>query len=177
MALLDGPMPRCNYSKLLGIPVLAVWIAGSAGACSHGGKARLETADFAGRFRASRDKAKDLEYPGLLSKLGIKPAQDQPLPFDPTADRYFAEADKALGLVDAERRAFRQSGFVMVDHGDFVSMGHAYLEIYKADLPVFVSADSILHAAFRMTPTPARNCAREQPPRLSPACILARFPL
>jgi hypothetical protein len=142
-------MTEGNSWKLLGIRVLGVWLALSAGACSHGEKARLGTADFASRFGASRDKAKDLEYPELLSKLRIKPGKDQQLPFDPTAVRYFAEADKALGLVDAERRAFRQNGFVMVDQGSNLSMGLAYLEIYKADLPVFVSADSILHALHR----------------------------
>ena len=88
-------MTRNNPWRLLGIPALAVWIAVSASACAHGGKARLETADFASRFNASRDEAKDLEYPGLLSKLGIKPAKDQPLPFDPTAVRYFAEAPES----------------------------------------------------------------------------------
>lgn len=106
-------MTRKPTWQLLVVPALGVWLAAFGSACSHGEKARLGTADFASRFNASRDKAKDLEYPGLLSKLGIKTTKDQQLPFDPTAIRYFAEADKALGLVDAERRAFKQNGFVL----------------------------------------------------------------
>jgi len=136
--------------KLLDTPVLGFWIAMVLGSCaSHAEKARLETADYGSLFEENRRRTEDIEYPELLSKLGIKPATDQVLPFDPTQVRYFAEAAKALGVVDAETRAFQQNGFVMVDHGNLMSMGRAYLEIYKADLPVFVSADSILHALHR----------------------------
>ena len=120
------------------------------GACvSHGEMARLGAADFGKRFEEHRKQAENLDYPGLLSKLGINPASDQPPPFDATQVRYFTEAARALGLVDSEMRAFKQHGFVMVDHGQSLSMGRVYLEIYKADLPVFVSTDSILHALHR----------------------------
>jgi hypothetical protein len=84
-----------------------------------------------------------------VSRLGIEAATNQGLPFDPTQVRYYGEAARALGLVEDEKRAFQKNGFVMVDHGGPLSMGRAYLEVYKADLPVFVSADSLLHALHR----------------------------
>ena len=111
--------------------------------------AGLGAADVGKRFEEYRKQAGNLDYPGLLSKVGINPASDQSPPFDATQARYFAEAARALGLVDGEIRSFKQNGFVMVDHDQSLSMGRVYLEIYKADLPVFVSTDSILHALHR----------------------------
>lgn len=107
-----------------------------------------EVPSIASRFRALTEQARDLEYPALLDRLKIKPAATR-LSFDASKARYYPEVERALGLGAGEVETFKRHGFAMVDHGTKLSMGKAYLEIYRADLPVFVSADSILHALHR----------------------------
>jgi hypothetical protein len=94
-------------------------------------------------------KARDLEYADLLRQLAIGPPAARKLSFEPTQARYFAEVDRALELTKTEQATFERNGFAMVDHGGQLSMGQAYLEIYRADLPVFVTTDSVLHALHR----------------------------
>lgn len=101
------------------------------------------------RFAALVTEAPDLAYDELLAQLDIKPAAAAKLSFTPRKARYYAEVERALGLADREKQTLDTFGFAMVDHGNKLSMGQAYLEIYRADLPVFVTADSILHALHR----------------------------
>ncbi len=91
----------------------------------------------------------DLDYPDLEKRLGLAIAPDKPMPFDPTAVRYYAEIAEQLKLTEAEKRIFRQQGIVGVDHKQRYSMGSAYYAIYTRDLPVLVTSDSILHAFHR----------------------------
>ena len=105
--------------------------------------------DAAKRFAALVKEAPDLEYDDLLARLNIEQAAAAKLSFAPSKARYYAEVERALGLADGEKQALDTFGFAMVDHGNRLSMGQAYLEIYRADLPVFVTADSILHALHR----------------------------
>jgi len=112
-------------------------------------KAADPATNFAARFAELRDKAKDLEFADLVSALAIKPPSPTHLSFDPTKVAHASAVEDALGLTDDEMGVFKKNGFVMVDHGNNLSMGQAYFQIYKADLPVFVTTDSILHALHR----------------------------
>src|SRR5512145_879541 len=105
--------------------------------------------NYATRFQSLLESTKDLDYEGLISALGAKQAGAPKLGFQPTSVRYFREVNRALALTTAEQRAYQTNGFVVVDHDSKLSMGQAYLEIYQADLPVFVTVDSILHALHR----------------------------
>lgn len=110
---------------------------------------RGASTNYTARFLALLESEKELEYEGLVSALAAKQASAPKLSFEPTSVRYFREVNRALALNDTELRAYRTNGFVVVDHASEISMGQAYLEIYQADLPVFVSVDSILHALHR----------------------------
>jgi hypothetical protein len=104
--------------------------------------------DAAKRFAALVKEAPDLEYEDLLARLSLKPTAAK-LSFVPSKARYYPEVERALGLAAGEKQALDTFGLAMVDHGNKLSMGQAYLEIYRADLPVFVTTDSILHALHR----------------------------
>ena len=148
------PGPRLSRSLLVAFSLLSLLPVSKATAApktktrpSNKEETSLpESADYARRFSSLLEQVRDLEYPGLLDKLRIRPARAATLSFDPSKARYYAEARRALGLAAGEEEMFRKYGFAMVDHGNKLSMGQAYLEIYRADLPVFVSADSILQA-------------------------------
>lgn len=55
----------------------------------------------------------------------------------------------ALRMSDAELEVFAKRGFVISNRQHFPSFTYGYASIYAADLPVFISADSILDALHR----------------------------
>lgn len=106
---------------------------------------------------------------GVLAALGAhaplraspggaaRPALASPaLKRDPTQARYFADFNRAppprgsagddLRLNDAELSRFRQSGFVVSERLGAPSFGHLFYKLFRRDLPVYVSADAVLHA-------------------------------
>ncbi|MAF12903.1 hypothetical protein CMK11_20830 [Candidatus Poribacteria bacterium] len=54
--------------------------------------------------------------------------------------------DAHYTLTDGEKRAIARNGFVVSERLTYRSFGDALIDIYHADLPVYISADSILHA-------------------------------
>ncbi len=54
-----------------------------------------------------------------------------------------------LALNDAELGKLAKFGFVISDRRHFPSFAEGWLAIYRADLPLYVSADAILHALHR----------------------------
>jgi hypothetical protein len=69
------------------------------------------------------------------------------LGYDPTtAENLGLIQASALGLNAAELELFKRNGFVISDRHRYPHFGYGYQSIYAQDLPVFVSADSIMHA-------------------------------
>lgn len=54
-----------------------------------------------------------------------------------------------LGLTAAEEQVLADKGFVITDRQRFPGFTYGYASIYSDDLPVFISADSILYAVHR----------------------------
>lgn len=54
-----------------------------------------------------------------------------------------------LGLSAAERALLAKNGFVVLSRESFQSYGVAYHEIHRQELPLYVSADSVLQGVFR----------------------------
>src|SRR5690606_35480479 len=54
-----------------------------------------------------------------------------------------------LALNDAETELLDRNGFAILARHEFPSFFYAYLTVYGEDLPVFVSADSVLDAVHR----------------------------
>jgi hypothetical protein len=104
---------------------------------------------IAERFEAVRAQHQDLEYPDLVKKMEVARAPDAGPSFDPTGADYYRLIRKALELTSEEQEIFKRTGIVGVDHGQRYSMASAYLAIYRRDLPVLITSDSILHAMHR----------------------------
>jgi len=59
---------------------------------------------------------------------------------------YLAEIDTVYRLTAYERGLLADHGFVVTDRLPSQSFGGAFLDIYRSDLPVFISVDAVLHA-------------------------------
>jgi hypothetical protein len=101
------------------------------------------------RFDQIRAEHKDLGYADLLRELDVARAPDARPSFDPTGVDYYKDIQKSLRLTAEEQEIFKRTGIVGVDHDWRYNMGSAYEEIYRHDLPVLVTTDSILHAMHR----------------------------
>lgn len=112
---------------------------------SEAGAGRLALTDY----QAFLKEQGELDYAELAKRLSLSAPAGRPLGFDPTQVRYYADIERALKLEEAERQAFREHGFVSVDHQQRYGMASAYFAIYTRDLPVLVTTDSILHALHR----------------------------
>ena len=72
------------------------------------------------------------------------------LGYDPLAAQNLSLIQaSALKLNDAETQILKANGFVVTDRYRYPSFAYGYQAIYGQDLPVFVSADSILFALHR----------------------------
>lgn len=75
---------------------------------------------------------------------------EQPLGFDPASAARLDLIQQRRYQMDAEELAlFKRAGFVVSEHRFDKSFAMAYLELFKYDLPVYVTADAILHAWHR----------------------------
>jgi hypothetical protein len=100
-------------------------------------------------FEALRKPYQDLEYEGLVERIGPSQKTLEKISFDPTQAKYFELVRERLGLTEHEAGMVRQNGFVAVDPGMTLTFGTAYHQLYVRDLPVLVTTDSILHAVHR----------------------------
>jgi hypothetical protein len=89
-----------------------------------------------------------LDGPGLLGRYPASFAAG--LSYDPlTAANLPQLRASNLGLSATEEQALGKNGFVISDRMHFPGFTFGYETIYADDLPVFVSADSILYAVHR----------------------------
>ena len=72
------------------------------------------------------------------------------LGYDPlTAANLSLIRGSQLGLTAAEEEVLARNGFVISDRQKFPTFAYGYASIYADDLPLFISADSILYAVHR----------------------------
>ncbi len=72
------------------------------------------------------------------------------LPYDPlTAGGLDLVQASSLALTDPERSILAKHGFAITDRKRFPTFTYGYVTIYSQDLPVYVSADSILYAVHK----------------------------
>lgn len=71
------------------------------------------------------------------------------LGFDPLKCQYLDRIENKLKLTAEQRAAFQQQGYVTLTSPKHISFGTAYDDIYRADLPVLITSDSILHVLHR----------------------------
>lgn len=72
------------------------------------------------------------------------------LGFDPLeAEHLDLIRDSHIGLTETESEALGNNGFVISRRRSFPTHGYGYVSVYMSDLPVYVTADSILYAVHR----------------------------
>ena len=134
-------------ARVVPLVVAAGLVVGVKGAAR--GDVDTPTGSLAGRFETLRQSFADLTYPQLEERLHLGSKRPARLSFDPTRVAYFERVQKALGLTPEEEEIYRRTGMVSVDHGQRSTMADSYLAIFRSDLPVLVTTDSILHALHR----------------------------
>ena len=87
-----------------------------------------------------------------------QPKYLSPLPYDPSSAVNLSLVQGShLALDQAEQDALKARGFVISGRQQFKTFFEGYRAIYADDLPLFVSADSVLHAVHRSYDTILRN--------------------
>ncbi len=89
----------------------------------------------------------ELDAAGLLDQASLEFGSLSYNPLD--ASGLDLITDSHLGLSDAELSQLADKGFVITERNSFPSFTYGYASIYGDDLPLYVSADSILHALHR----------------------------
>ena len=115
------------------------------------GPARSSDRQIAARFSALVAEKPDLTYADLAAHLDLVHARapEAGPSFDPTGADYWKQIRDKMELTAEEQDLYRRWGVVGVDHAQHYSMAAAYLAIYRRDLPVLITTDSILHALHR----------------------------
>ena len=90
----------------------------------------------------------NMTYGQLKSRIPNRAYKDR-LTFNPQSAKYYDSVIEKMMLNQKEIEIFKRNGFVSVDNDQRNSFGSAYFAIYTRDLPVFITADSILHAMHR----------------------------
>jgi hypothetical protein len=101
-------------------------------------------------FAALREQlgaARTMTFDDLAPSYALPFAQT--LPYDPLTATGLDLIDAAFSLTDAERALLSSHGFATTARQQFPSFVYGYETIYMHDLPLYVSADSILHAVHR----------------------------
>lgn len=97
---------------------------------------------------AAVSTSKSLDSGGLLQKHALPFATT--LGFDPSTATNLPTIQKsALALSNSEQTVLKKNGFVLSDRQLYPGFLNGYATIYSQDLPVFISADSILFAVHK----------------------------
>lgn len=106
-----------------------------------------EDAAELGRLRAQLDALDALDTGALLASRSV--SYEDALGYTPRdADHMQLIQASSFGLDAAQLDALDERGFVLTDES-FPTFGYGYHTIYAEDLPLYVSADSILEAVHR----------------------------
>lgn len=62
---------------------------------------------------------------------------------------YFADVQKKMELTSGERNLIGKHGFMVTSRISYPSFNAGFYDIYNKDLPVYISADAVLHALHR----------------------------
>jgi hypothetical protein len=120
----------------------SIWLAATVGLFA------LAAASAA--YCQSAEPARGDESPDSLLREALAPRDDLPqLTFRPRNCRHFDRIQAALAPSDAALKMFDRQGVVVLRQKFDSNFGEAYYDIYRRDLPVLITSDSILHVFHR----------------------------
>jgi len=137
-----------GWNRRCHVVTLALWGMGAAGLASCGG-ARDQT----GSPKAAPAPAVPVRPVALAPR--VSPAPGPTMGFDklppeaPRSRHLDTLQNSKLRLPDPEVATLLRQGFVVSKAHRFPTFSHGYVDIYVNDLPVFISADSILEPVHR----------------------------
>ena len=141
-AVYDLPGPMAYY-RVVGNPP-----AGTVSALGAGGG---EVFGYATQFAVELQRIGQITPTELASRYALTNEYLPGISWDPTTaqfwDQFRTNANFALDA--GELALFKKNGFVVSQRLGAYSFAELYYRIYKADLPVFVSADALLQAWHR----------------------------
>lgn len=103
-----------------------------------------EEAALLERFYSHRKSAAP-DYEHLALALGNAAPETGP-EFDVSGARFFDEVSERLELTADQRQQLQRRGAISVTARDRETMGGIYASLWQAELPTFITTDSILHA-------------------------------
>ena len=93
----------------------------------------------------SLEEVRTLDGPGLLARYALP--LETSLGYDPASATGLERIQgSSLALTTSENQKLTQNGFVISTEKKFPSFAYGYKTLYAEDLPLYVSADSILNA-------------------------------
>lgn len=99
-------------------------------------------------IQAALAEVAELDADGFLARYALEHVEQ--LGFDPLDAAHLDLIQQSpLGLADDERQALGERGFVISAERRFPTHGYGYATIYMSDLPVYITADSMLYAVHR----------------------------
>ncbi len=104
--------------------------------------------DFLDVYAAVRAQAAGLSAQDLGEMYAQGPYVED-LEYAPADSAYLPEIAAFVEPSEAQLSVLEENGFVVLDDASYRTFELAYKRIYEADLPVFVSTDSILYALHR----------------------------
>lgn len=130
--------------------VCLLWIGGFSAACrpTHAGAG----AEPGEQLRTAVEPLTPGSRGPMATKArsALEPAPPMPASLAiPSPPRLSALATSALALRPSELTQLAQSGFVISGRQQFPTFAEGWLAIYKADLPLYISADALLFAVHR----------------------------
>ncbi len=90
-----------------------------------------------------------MDYDGLFQAWHDGGEYLAQMPFDVASADFLPEVTAAYGLDAAALAKLTQNGFVVPDNGSATTHPNLYMDIYVRDLPVLITADSILYAVHK----------------------------
>lgn len=125
-------------------------VGGAGGMEPHGGDPELLSPEVRAQWQALQLRLEDAQamtHAQLVEAYSYAP---EALGYDPlTADHLDLIAASPVAMNEAQQQKLGENGFVILGDKKFPTFTYAYQTIYMADLPVYVSADSILDAVHR----------------------------
>ena len=104
---------------------------------------------FQTRFTAMLRSDGGTDYETLADTYPVATETRAGLAYEPTAAAYDPEIRAAFHLTLAEEAALSERGFMVSDRARADFPAEIYRQVFVADLPVLITADSILHALHR----------------------------
>lgn len=106
-------------------------------------------AGFAAALAAVQAESAELSVADFLAAYAVPGEPLETLSYSPAAAAFMPEIDAALALTDDEAAHVEAHGFAVLDRTRYPSFFEGYTAVWAADLPVLVTADSVLHAVHR----------------------------